>query len=272
MLELSVRLPRYAFSPRNAARAGDIWRAFQEVATDASTACGWSPGRYHELGIGFIVREMTTVHLRETAHGEPIRAQTWTKDFRRGMVTTRELRLEGPLGPLAAASQEWVHVRANPERKNPDEPMLKPARASEEMLASFIPEAHDSVVVLPAYEPLSGPVHEFSFEAWMTWMDPLGHANHPVYVDWCDEATSRAMTAAGLNPVALRPVAERVYFKAGVMAGDHVRIATKIVGRTAEGDAVLDHQLFRGDQLVANALTMRRLVDGSGDALLAALG
>ena len=33
----------------------------------------------------------------------------------------------------------------------------------------------------------------------------LKHANHPAYVDWCDEATSRVMVRAGLDPLAQRP-------------------------------------------------------------------
>jgi acyl-CoA thioesterase FadM len=272
VLAFPVRLPRYAFSPRDAARAGDIWRALQEVATDGSTARGWPPGRYRKEGVGFIVREMTVVHHRETPHGEALHARTWIKDFRRGLVTTREIRVDGELGPLAAGSQEWVHVKANHGRKD-GEPMLKPARASASLLESFEVSDLEPSPVLPAYEAYAGArVHATRIGAWWTAMDPLGHANHPAYVDWADEALSRAMAVAGLDPLALAPVAERVWFKSGVVAPDEVTVRSWISGRTERGDAVFSHEIVKSDGvLAAVATTVRRLADGGADALFVGL-
>jgi acyl-CoA thioesterase FadM len=265
ILETPVTLPRNAFTPRDAARAGDLWRAFQDVATDASARCGWPPSRYNALGVGFVVRTMTVAHRRETRHGERLRAQTWVKAFRRGVLCTREIRILAEDGLVSAATQEWVHVQR--------EGGLRPARASAELVASFEPDDPEPSPELPAWEPVEGArVHTFAFRCWHTWMDPLGHANHPAYVDWCDEATSRAMAASGLTPLALAPVAESVTWRTGVVAPDEVDIATRLVGRTARGDAVLAHDLRKGDgALCAAALTLRRLVDGGSDALVAAL-
>src|SRR5690606_5119242 len=86
ILEFPVRIPRHAFSPREAARAGDIWRVMQEVAVEGSTRCGWSPERYREAGIGFVVRTMTCVHDREAVFGEPVSARTWVSEFRRRLI------------------------------------------------------------------------------------------------------------------------------------------------------------------------------------------
>lgn len=270
--EFPARLPRHAFSPRDAARAADLWRLCQEVATDGSSAVGWPPSRYRAEGLGFVVREMTCVHFRETPHGEPLRARTWVRDFRRGMLTNREIRVDGPGGPLVSATQEWVHVKADPERKNPDAPPLKPARASPELVAAFVaPAAPEAPAEWPAFDAITGAVHEFRFECWQTWMDPLAHANHPMYVDWSDEALSRAMLRVGLDPVGLVPRAERVRWKTGIVAGDVVDVTTKAVGRTATGDAVIDVEIKRRGELAATATLIRGLHGGTGDALLAAL-
>lgn len=272
VLTFPVRVPRHAFSPRNAARAADLWRACQEVATDGSTACGWPPSRYRDEGIGFIVREMIAVHHRETAHGEPLSARTWVGDFRRGMLTRREIRIEGELGPLLSVSQEWVHVKADPERTRPEEPPLKPARASPTLLNAFVPVDGQDLIAMPTWEPIDGGrISVFDFAIWHTWMDPLGHANHPAYVDWADEAVARAAGAAGIDPVAIRPVAESVRWRIGVCGGDQVRASTRVIGRTLAGDAVISVEFARGADLAATATLVRATAGGTGDALIAAL-
>src|SRR5690606_37881573 len=80
--EFPVALPRNAFSARDAARAGDLWRAFQEVAVGASTRAGWSARRFSEAGTAFVVRTMSVRHARETYYGEPLHARTWVCRFR----------------------------------------------------------------------------------------------------------------------------------------------------------------------------------------------
>jgi acyl-CoA thioesterase FadM len=271
ILEFPIRLPRHAFSPRNAARAGDVWRAFQEIATEGSSRVGWSPDRYHRAGIGFIVRQMTTVHHRETSHGEALTARTWVKDFKRGMITTREIRVVSESGPVASTSQEWVHVRMDHDRAAAGEPPIRPARAAPELVACFEMADPEPSPALPDFSPVEGArVHELTFRAWHTWMDPLGHANHPAYVDWADEATSHALAAVGLDPMGLVPVAEHVTWKTGVMAPDQVTVRTRLIGLTASGDAVLSHEILRNGSPSATATTIRRLV-GGGDALITAL-
>lgn len=264
ILEFPVHLPRNAFNPRNRARAGDVWRAFQDVATEGSARAGWPPDRYVRNDIGFVVRSMVVVHDREIPWGEPVTGRTWVHGFRRGILTTRECRLSGPDGPIAAASQEWVHVRASE---------MKPVRASDELLAAFPAADGEPSPVMPAMSAVTGaPTHTFSFRCWHTWMDPLAHVNHPVYVDWCDEGTSRAMARAGLDPVALVPVAERVDYRSGVVAPEEVTVRTTVAGVTEQGDVVLDHVIEKGANTVAaTARTVRRLADGGTDALLLAL-
>lgn len=249
-----LRLHRHAASPRGVARAGEIWRLCQEVAVQDAIRVGWPPSRFAEERVAFVVTRMVVAHRREILYGDALTARTWVRDFRRGLLTRRQVELFDEGGTLAEATQEWVHVNAS----------LRPARATAALTSAFPPaELPFPMATLPAFEPANGPVHRLDLEVWHTWMDPLGHVNHPVYVDWADEGTSRVLLAAGLDPVALVPVAEEVQFKRPANAGDAVRVETRLVGRTATGDAVLDHWIGAPEgEAFATARTVRRLAEG----------
>lgn len=259
--ELPLRLPRHAFSPRDAARAGDVWRCFQEAAVEASTRAGWPPMRYREAGTAFVVRAMTVVHHREATYGENTFARTWVWRFRRDTISTREVRLIGDDGPVASATQEWVHVNAD----------LKPVRAGAELTSCFPNHDGDPSPRLPEWEELPGATHQLRVPCWYTWMDPLDHVNHPAYVDWCDEAISRVMVEAGLSPSALQPVAEKLTFRAGLRAPEEATVESRRVGRTGAGDLVLSHRILKPDgTLCADGHTVRRLAIGDPASLVAA--
>jgi len=255
--EFPLRIPRQAFSARDAARAGDVWRAFQEVALEGSTRAGWPPQRYREGDTAFVVRTMTVVHHAEATYGEELSARTWIRRMRRGTLCTREVRLDAERGPVALGTQEWVHV--GPERK--------PMRARPELVAAF-PEREDGTeAVLPAWQPAAGPTKRFAFDVWYTWMDPLDHVNHPAYVDFCDEATSRVLVDAGLSALALAPVAEKLTFRSGAVAGEHLVVSTTPRGIIGEDIVVLAHELRVGDRLCADGVTLRRLANAPPGAL-----
>jgi len=256
--EFPLRIPRHAFSARDAARAGDVWRCFQEAAVEASTLAGWPPARYRQEGAAFIVRTMTVCHHREAEYGEQTRARTWVSRFRREMFSTRQLRLIGEAGLVAAATQEWVFVSAD----------LSPMRAGRGLLDAFPVHVEDPSVVMPAFEALEGPTRRFSFDVWFTDMDPLDHVNHPAYLDFCDEAISRHMVTAGLSPVALSPVAETITFRAGAVALDQVTVETTPIGQTAEGFLVCKHRVMRGETVCADGRTVRKLAGADPQALV----
>jgi len=256
--EFPLRIPRHAFSARDAARAGDVWRCFQEAAVEASTLAGWPPVRYRQEGAAFIVRTMTVCHHREAEYGERTRARTWVSRFRREMFSTRQLRLLGESGLVAAATQEWVFVSAE----------LAPMRAGRGLLDAFPVHVEDPSVEMPGFEAIDGPTRRFSFDVWFTGMDPLDHVNHPAYLDFCDEAISRHMATAGLSPVALRPVAETLTFRAGAVALDQVTVETTPIGHTAEGFLVCKHRVMRGETVCADGRTVRTLAGADPRALV----
>lgn len=230
-----------------------------------SMRVGWPPSRYVEEKTSFIVRSMTVVHERETSYGDELKARTWVSRMRREMFSTREVRISGPDGLIASATQEWVHVAAD----------LSPTRAGAALIAAFpvveVPDAK-SPALSEIVEKIEGRVHQLRFRCWHTWMDPLAHINHPVYVDWCDESVSCAMKAAGLPPVELVPVAESAVFKSGVVADQEVTVNSALVGATAEGHAVFAHRIVDDvGTLCAQVTTVRRLATLASSRLVDAL-
>lgn len=263
VFETRAHIPRHAFSVRDAARAGDVWRSFQEIAVDASTDAGWPPKRYRDEGTAFIVRTMTVRHALEPYYGEALTGRSWISRMRREMFSTREVRIVSDArGPIASARQEWVHVSAT----------LEPTRGGASLLSAFpvepSPPTDDTLAPeLPATAtPIAdAPTQRFELDAWWTWMDPLDHANHPAYLDWCDEALCRRLHAIGVPPVALAPVAEEITYRAGVTGGQRATVESKLTGLTGEGHVVLAHRIFAGEVLSATATTVRR-IHGHDDA------
>lgn len=264
MNEVELRLPRHSFSARDAARAGDVWRLFQEVAVDASTQQGWPPLRYRAEKNAFVMRTMTVRHHLEAIYGEPLRGLTWVARMRREMLSTREVRVRSARGAIASARQEWVHVADG---------VLAPVRAPRSLLDAFPEESGpegDVPVIMPTVARRIEPraPHVFTFRAWWTWMDPLDHVNHPAYVDFCDEAISVAMRRAGMAPIALVPVAEEVTFRSGVVGDEEARVETVPQGFTEDGAAVIAHRILVGDRLCTTATTVRRVLGEDGPSSL----
>ena len=258
MHELPVTLPRSAFTPREVARPGDLWRLFQDIAVGGSSAAGWPPERYRAEGVSFVVRAMTVVHHRELVFGEATVGRTWPSAFKRGVLFRRECRLVVDGAPAASATQEWVHVSADVR--------LTPASAA--LVDAFAIEAHDASVTLPEFVPIEGArTHHFALTCWNTWMDPLGHANHPIYIEWCDEGLARAMVAEGLDPSQLVARAEHARFKSGAQAADELEVETTAIGTTDDA-VVFRHRVVREGEAIVTATTVRGLV-GEPRGLLA---
>ncbi|MEM7135872.1 MAG: acyl-ACP thioesterase domain-containing protein [Myxococcota bacterium] len=255
--EFSVRLPRDAYTDRETARAGGVWRVCQDTATLASIASGWPPSRFRREGVFFIVYRMVVVHELEPAFGDALDATTWVSRLRRDMLSTREVRLRSEGTLVAAATQEWVHVDADTR---------KPKRAERSTAAAFPPVDVEPSAVLPSFEKRAGASTSFEFRMWESWADPLGHANHPDYIDWCDEGTSRYLRERGVEPSRLRAVAEQVTFKDSVLPGEAVLVRTEQVGLYGDDAVVLKHRIETERGTAADATSIRRLADDRAGA------
>lgn len=263
--EIALHLPRNAFTPRDTARAGDLWRVCQEAAVLGSSRRGWPPERYREAGCAFVVRGMTAVHHRPAAYGQPIVARTWVTTFRRGTLTDRQVRVRGPDGLICAATQRWVHVGS---------PDLAMTRASPELEAAFVlvNDPEDGDVALPSFAALEdAPEHRFAFDVWYGWMDPLAHVNHPQYVDDAEEALARILAARGIDPHGVVPIAEEMSWRSGLVAPERAEIVTRLVGVAADG-IVTQHTFLGADGTRrAEGRLVRRHASRAVDELVAAL-
>jgi acyl-CoA thioesterase FadM len=260
-LSFPVLLQRNAFGPRLVARAGDVWRATQDVVADESMSVGWTPARFLETGTMFIVRSMTVRHLRDVRFAESLVGRTWPARARRDMLFTREVRLFSGEELVIAATQEWAYLSR----------ALEPIRAGRDLYDAYTLRDGYPSVKLPEYERRDGhPVHHFGFTTWHAWMDPNAHVNHPAYVDYCDEGTHRVLAARGIDPQRLTPLSEEVHFRAAIGPEEEVTVETTYRG--AMGDAaVLGHRILVRGKVAATSITIRRLAEERGDGWHAAL-
>jgi acyl-CoA thioester hydrolase len=85
-------------------------RWMQHAAVAHSTANGWPPSRYNELGAGWVVRSHQITYLKPAFAGDELVIRTWVENMRpatslrRYEICTRE----GDL--LAAAATDWAFV------------------------------------------------------------------------------------------------------------------------------------------------------------------
>lgn len=243
-----VTLQRSAFGPRLVARAGDVWRAMQDVVVEQSNSVGWTPERYVAADTMFVVRTMTVVHARELHIDDALAGWTWPSRARRQMLFTRQVRLFAGDALCAAATQEWAYLSR----------ALEPIRAGKDIFDAFQLIEGFPEVELPAFvKGPPQPTARFEFTTWHGWMDPHGHVNHAAYVDYCDEGVARLVAAEGKDPQALVAVAETVHFRAALGAGVQVTVETTDVGHV-QGARVFEHRIVSGEKVCAVATTVRR--------------
>lgn len=257
------RPPRIAFSAREVARPGEVWRLFQEAALEGSARCGWDAARWRAEQCAMVMRSMRVVHHRELAYGRDFTATTAVPRVRRETFFSRDVALVDADGAVASARQEWAVVSYGLER----------IRAPRSLVEAF-PVEPGPEVELPRVTRCDGEeLGALELDALFASTDPLDHVNHTVYLDWCDGLVTRELVRRGLAPRDLVPVAEEATFRAGIVAGDRVRVESRLVGTTEAGAVAFDHRIFAGDVLAATVTTIRTLAASVGAArLLEAFG
>jgi len=263
VMRFDVQVPHESIGPRAVPRAAGLWRVIQTVVMRASIQAGWPAARFQEEGVGFVVVAMSVRHHREPRFHEALEGRTWVKDFRRRSLSHREVRLLGPGGFLLDATQRWAHV----DRSG----ALCPA--SHAVMADFPPTQVDdpSVRLDRGQRDPSDRWHEHTLDCWFHHVDYQGHANHPMFIEWMDEATARAVRGAGLSPHDLVPVAEELHFQAAVPGGEPVTVRSRVRGRTADA-VVLEHRLTSPEgKALGRGLTWRKLLGQPVERLEAAL-
>lgn len=85
-------------------------RWMQHAAVAHSTANGWSPARYNELGAGWVVRSHQITYLRPAFAGDRLVIGTWVENMRPA-TSLRRYEIHGDNGALLArAETDWAFV------------------------------------------------------------------------------------------------------------------------------------------------------------------
>lgn len=83
-------------------------RWLQDAAVAHSTANGWPPERYNELGAGWVVRSHNIVYLRPAFEGDSLTIRTWVADLGRA-TSLRRYEIRNQDGEvLAEAGTDWA--------------------------------------------------------------------------------------------------------------------------------------------------------------------
>lgn len=100
------------------------WLQFAAIAH--SSANGWPPERYDELGAGWVVRSHDIVYLKPAFEGEIVVIKTWVANMKPATSLRKYevLNKEGDL--LAKAETDWAFVKRQSQR-----PIRIPQQVSE---------------------------------------------------------------------------------------------------------------------------------------------
>jgi len=105
----------------------------QHAAIAHSTANGWPPDRYDELGAGWVVRAHRITYLKPAFEGDKVIIRTWVASARPAL-SVRKYEIQDAGGNLLArAETEWVFVNYKTQR---------PVRIPPEVVSCFeiVPE------------------------------------------------------------------------------------------------------------------------------------
>jgi acyl-CoA thioester hydrolase len=82
----------------------------QHAAIAHSTANGWPPERYHELGAGWVVRSHQITYLKPAFEHDQIIIRTWVENMRPA-TSLRRYEIRDRAGEtLALAETDWAFV------------------------------------------------------------------------------------------------------------------------------------------------------------------
>lgn len=100
----------------------------QDAAIAHSTANGWPPGRYRELGAGWVVRSHRITYLKPAHEGDRLTVRTWVSSAGRVTSQRRYDFLDTAGDRIASAETTWAFVTLTE---------LKPTRIPIEVSSCF---------------------------------------------------------------------------------------------------------------------------------------
>jgi acyl-CoA thioesterase FadM len=172
-------------APDGSLRSSGYLRYAQDIAWLHSERLGYDRAWYARRGIGWLVRGIQLIVLEPSRASDELLLTTQVIGYRRVLVRRRaDVRTaDGHLVAVVLADYVMVDERGAPARV--------PAEFSTRFgvpTESFIPTR----VALPPAPP-SAEVARFTSRPHE--LDPMGHVNHAIYLDWVEEAALSAASA-----------------------------------------------------------------------------
>lgn len=180
--------------PDGIARASAYLRYAQDLAWLHSERRGFGRSWYQDRGLAWVVRAVDLLIETPLPTGAALMATTEVIGGRRVMARRRcDLRAEADGSLIATVVTDWVMTTT----------AGVPTRVPEAFPIAFgVPlGSFDPIRVDPGEPPAGASRH--SFEVRLHELDPMGHVNNAVYVDWLDEAVHL------VDPVVIQVVPRR---------------------------------------------------------------
>lgn len=198
--------------PDGIARASAYLRFAQDLAWLHSERRGFGRTWYRDRGLAWVVRAIDLTIQTPLPTGAAMIATTEVIGGRRVMARRHcDLRAEADGSPIATVVTDWVMTTT----------AGVPTRVPDAFPIAFgVPLGSFQPIRVDPGEPPAGESRR-SFEVRLHELDPMGHVNNAVYVDWLDEAIDLA------DPAAIRVVPRRyrLEYRAAVAPG------AELVGR-----------------------------------------
>jgi acyl-ACP thioesterase len=181
-------------------RLSGFLRYAQDIAWQHSERLGFDRDWYAERGLAWVVRAVAVDVLAEVPMGRDVELATAVVGHRR-IWARRLVRVAGPDGGHAATIEtDWVLLDGR------GRPVRIPGVFGE---VFDVPRTTDPMLRVPATRAPT-QVRRTELVVRETELDPLGHVNNAVYVDWLEDAVwaaTRTATTPAAAPTSSEPTA-----------------------------------------------------------------
>jgi acyl-CoA thioester hydrolase len=241
----------------------------QQAAIEASTDAGYSPERYHEMGLVWVARNTIIEHGRPAVYGDTVTVKTWVSDLKRVQSHRQYLLTHAASGEIVARAQtNWALL---------DRVSLQLARVPEAMAASFQPNGEVSPRHL---KPGVGEKATSEAKRYLSQrgvqhyeLDPVQHVNNAVYLNWVEQAFFDACLSCGYSPQQMADefgvifVVRRneIDYLAPALAEDTIEISSWVnsIART-HGTWIHQMRCSKDDKLLVQVHSMGAFVSPNG--------
>lgn len=191
----------------------------QEAAARASTAGGYPPDRYAQMGAAWFIREIHLAVDRAPRFGEALEVETWVADLRR-FRSRREYRMRVGGEVVARGEVDWLFLEQDPVTRK-----VRPKHPDEAMRAAF--PIHAERVIRPEEVPSwPTPEHGTALEPGHRRVEPTeidrhGHVNHVHYLTWVEDHARTSVPSCG--PLSF----VRLFYDADAKGGDVLDLSVR---------------------------------------------